>query len=479
MSLFSFSRKSKKTDLPAPSKVEIDTMVNLLPGKLNVSIQTHEVSWQEKQLPCLSYVTDGLAAVGQKELVLTLENQGGLEQPYPAIPLEFFKMVYKAASEGSFVEEGGRTVFRQPFLGKMAIIYMKRPDEISGLYTPEEYLNMILLTEKEMDAVNRYGYQRILSMLGNVYRHYPCPFWNDLSRKELSLTSLYKKSFLNQAYGFILSESTVTQVDNEVILKITKGAVGVDKVPAANAPIAILPSLDLSAEGCFTWDSTQLSIISPYTDVAQLKRIGGCFLLLIANQDTPLVKVIEDGFALLMTNQQWQQFWKAVFAEQTFDLKMPGNELSFSLEWVAQVNQREEIPISDFHNPIDHNVYSGQWKTVQPDTVAETTGKVQVENLRVISNQATVSGNVDGETLGVYARKIGDAVSGLPCNENGGHFVIQVTLSQSSPPLIELAFENTVSQDYVQDVYKTVNAIGGINTKKNDVVFQINMLITQ
>ncbi len=338
MSFFKFWSKANVPVSQAVPMTEVDTTITLIPGKLSVFIKTHEISWQDQKVQCLSYVSNGFAPLGQKELVLTLQDKGGFEGPYPELPLEFFKTVYQLSSEGRFVEEGDRTEFKKTFLGKKAIIYMKRPDEIPGLKTPEDYLSMILLTEKETDAVNRYGYQRILSMLGNVYRHYPCPYWNDLSRKELSLSEIYKTSLLNQAYGIPLSKSTVTQVGNKVILKISRGAESLEKLPSAEIPIALFPSLDLSADGCYTW-SPQLSIISPHTDASQLTGIGGCFLLLIAGQDAPLVRVFEDGFALLMTNKQWTAFWKAFQNQTSFSIEAYGDNLSFSVEWVDQVNQ--------------------------------------------------------------------------------------------------------------------------------------------
>lgn len=479
MSFFTFRNKAKIPILRTVPNTEVDTTITLIPGKLVVFIKTHEISWHDQKLQCLSYVTSGLAQLGQKELVLTLEDKGGLERPYPESPLEFFNTVYHLSSEGRFVEEGGATEFKKTFLGKKAIIYMKRPDEISGLKTPEDYLCMILLTEKEIDAVNHYGFQRILSILGNVYRHYPSPYWNDLSRKELSLSEIYETSFLNQAYAIPLSKSTVTQIGDKVILKISRGAEVVKKLPSATIPIAILPSLDLSADGCFTWNPEQLSIISPYTDASQLTGIGGCFLLLVPDQDTPLVRVIEDGFALLMTNKQWKQFWKAFQTQKPFSIESYGDDLSFSVEWVDQVNQREKIPYSDFHNLFDQKVYSAQWMTVQSDTISLDTGKVQMEFIRMISDNATFSGNVDGEVLGGYAKLVADAVSGIPHSGSSGRFVIQVTLSHSSLPVIEIAFENTVSENYLQKVYESANAVEGITTKKENIIFQINMVIKE
>ena len=481
MSFWPFKKK-ETAEKPSSSIIsEVDTTITLIPEKLDVRIKTHNISYNGITFQCLSFVTKGLAPLGQKELVLTLEHKNDVPQPYPQLPLDFFKTVYHYASEGSIVEEGGKTEFGNTFLGKKAVIYIIGQDEISGLQTPKEYLSMILLTEKEIEAVNRYGYLRVLSMLGNLYAYYPTPFWNDLSRMELSVGEFIETSILNNFNGLPLSKSIVTQIGEEVQLKIAKGTPMLEEAPPRSMPVAILPSLDASADACYTWNPEQLKVITTYTDITQINKISGCFIGLLAEQETSLVRIIEDGFVILMTNNQWEKFWKAYLNQQPFSIEPSGEGLSFSMEWREEVNEKKEIPYTDFYNPIDQKTYSAQWNLVTPEVPTSSNNRVEAEYLRLITDQGTISENIDTEEMGIYARLIIEEVDKIPNDkiEGSGKFIIQVTLSSTSSPLFEIAAEKKLSavDEYFKEVHEKVSALDGLKTKKDNVVFQINYVV--
>lgn len=475
----------KKKNLVAPNfpnaGVEVDTTIALIPEKLEVRIKTHEVSYNDRTIQCLSYVTQGLAPLGQRELVLTLEFKNDLPEPYPKTPFDFFITVHHLASEGRIVEEGGRSEFTDTFLNRKAAIYIKGPSEIQGLNTPQDYLSVILITNKELEAYNQYGYLRILSLLGNVYRYYPTPFWNDISRKELPLSSVNENSILNNVNCLWLTKSTVTQIGNQIHLKMAKDIPMLEEKPPTSMPVAILPSLDMSADACYVWNPDQLMVITPYTDVAQITKTGGCFVALVAEQESAFIRIIEDGFGIFMTNKQWKKFWKAYDKRQPFSIELPGESLSFSLEWVEQINEKEKVPFTDFYNPFDQKTYSGQWEGVDPiESTSTDDEKVRVEYIRMITDNGTVSENIDATELGYYAGLISNEVSTIPSDEieGSGRFIVQVTLSSASEPEVRLVYEKTLSADnYFQKVKEKVNALEGLNTKKENIVFHVNFIV--
>ncbi|MBK6901483.1 MAG: hypothetical protein IPH04_01380 [Saprospirales bacterium] len=190
--------------------------------------------------------------------------------------------------------------------------------------------------------------------------------------------------------------------------------------------------------------------------------------------------VVEDGFAVMVTNQNWDRFWEAFIAREPFFLKGEKGEMSFSVEWVDQINIRPEVPISEFYNPVDRQLYAAKWRTVNPEKEFESHNpRVEVELLRVITDEHTSSYNIEGEALGAYSRRGYEEALKIPYGEGekGGKYIVQITLSKDEKPKIEMASEEGISPDYLDQVYKAISAIPGIHTKKDEVVFQLNFLV--
>ena len=209
-----YSRDFNQTLLPA--------WFELIPGKLSVQVYKHSIQTVNGLVPCWSYVTDGLWAHGQKELILTLrrsesdeltalsDSEEGASLPNPdGAPPQYgtqgvqasastqftpdfhqyifgiFPEVYRFAAQGQLVYEGDCSWFGpQGFLGNSdwaAFVYI-RPQILQGIEVSSPLLAVILITAEEFEVYKKFGLTRILAHLGRASVYYPCPPWSERSR---------------------------------------------------------------------------------------------------------------------------------------------------------------------------------------------------------------------------------------------------------------------------------------------------------
>jgi hypothetical protein len=89
---------------------EADTRRDLAGGALHARVVAHTVETPVESVPCWTYVTDGLLAVGQKELTLTVAREAGENSPPPS-PFGFFETAWELAKSGRIVDVGDFTKF--------------------------------------------------------------------------------------------------------------------------------------------------------------------------------------------------------------------------------------------------------------------------------------------------------------------------------------------------------------------------------
>ena len=89
-----------ETELTWPVRVEV------VPGKLSVRIYRHDVDTQHGPIACWSYVTQGLTALQQTEIVFTLRRDAGEpSDAFPRDPLQLFAAIHPLAEAGQRVAD--------------------------------------------------------------------------------------------------------------------------------------------------------------------------------------------------------------------------------------------------------------------------------------------------------------------------------------------------------------------------------------
>src|SRR5262245_25725283 len=146
--------------------------VVLAPGKLGARIFFCEINSGAGPVPCWVYVTEGLAAFGQREIAFALrimphENAG---TPPPDV-LHFYSTVLGLAEQGRLVDAGGFSGFGPGgFLGDpnlRGVGYLRNHPYL-GLPAPADALVAIALMGIELEVAQQFGATRVAARLGQA-----------------------------------------------------------------------------------------------------------------------------------------------------------------------------------------------------------------------------------------------------------------------------------------------------------------------
>lgn len=321
----------------SPSKETFPIEIEIIPSKLIVTISEHQipVTMENNNTSALSFVTKGLRDIEQQELFFVLKTHKIDPSDIPQDPLHFFAQVYQLAQKGQRVRKHDVTQFgKKDMWGWKGIVYASPPPHLQK-ELPSGCLCMVLLSLEEVQAVQSFGALRILSMLGKQARYYPYPYWTDHHRANLLIQAI-KDSLLSKVNRINLPEAVVTLIKNEhIYLKVLK-EIAIDfpeeTFPSA-IPIGILPTLDVKADACLTWsfDTNVPEAITLPNSKGLV--IGGCMLVIIGEQTQNSSRILEDGFALLLTNKEWKRFWLAFENKTIYELETSSEVMNFSLIW--------------------------------------------------------------------------------------------------------------------------------------------------
>jgi hypothetical protein len=166
--------------------------IQLLPkGRLKALIYHHPIkSMISGSIWCWTYVSQGLAQLGQKEVVFTVKRRVAIEgeNQYDQEPLKWFEFLYSLAQERKIVDNFQQTIFQAPsFLGRpdfTMVLYcpLGTLDNVPKSYLPDQGLQVIPLTSTEAEVAKCYGSMRPLAQLGSSERRFPFPPWIDRDR---------------------------------------------------------------------------------------------------------------------------------------------------------------------------------------------------------------------------------------------------------------------------------------------------------
>jgi hypothetical protein len=288
-----------------PQPIQNPITIRLKPdGALRAFVYTHEMATEQRIL-CWTYISQGLAALGQKEVVFTVRHKPHeAPQSYPSGPLNWFELLYSLAQQGQFAnEEYAITQFSaQEFLGRtdIGMIVYTRPQSLGSLPAnalPEEYLQAIPLTQSEKDVAMRFGTLRALSQLGRSVRYFPHPPWFDTERKPVIGLEDLSESIIGKCATVSVSGVHAVKEGDDIRLIVRPRAHQrfVNALTqVSQMPFAILPDLFRDSDSCLTWRNGQRE---PSAIGTSLKCTSLCFLVICPQQPSSLLKLTEDGFS--------------------------------------------------------------------------------------------------------------------------------------------------------------------------------------
>jgi Domain of unknown function (DUF3480) len=323
--------------------------IELIPKELNVRIYFHDMRGQSGfPVPCWTYVTDGLRSYRHPELVLTVVRaKDERPQDFPRDILTYFKDVHRFARAGYTVTIGGRTLLAEGsagFFGRpdfTAIVYTA-PIPIEGIDT-RDHLTAIVLTSEEWSVAETCGLTRVLANLGLAYRFYPTTPWCDRTRASvISKEPVNKGSLLPKMQHMTLEGAQLCADGENILLKLPHSTaesvkLTISKISTNDPCFALCTYADPEADCCLVWKPGQKApaAIGPTEkESVQSKRTGN-YIGFVGGRTENEVKLVEDGFMFLLTNDSWNRIRKALVSATAVSVPMKNKESpNLTVKWL-------------------------------------------------------------------------------------------------------------------------------------------------
>ena len=397
-------------------KDQFPQSVEAIPGKLRVKIFLHDLKYESEMIPCWSYLTDGLLAQHQKEIIFTLRREKGQKpEDYPREPLELFGAIFHFAEQGNLVDLGGMTRFGEPgFLGDKEIrgLGYIEPEDFLGIDTGDvSPLGAIILKGDEAQIAWDQSLTRIAAMIGMTYRYYPCPPWSDATRKPVISLTKAQDSVLGQITRFVVQASFYEE-RNHIFLLIrpasqTKFRELFNEV-SEDRPIAICTNPDARANACLVWRPGQNQPLAITPSGSDGSRKTGAFLCFLPEQPENEIRTMEDGFFLLLTDKNWQAIRSALASANDLEIPFPGQAGSgISISWQKGKSYTSSATGETF--------LADSWVTYEPQPQADAPPAKHRDSVKLIHTvflapDRVLAARTSAEDLAAYLERIEDAL---------------------------------------------------------------------
>lgn len=381
---------------------ELPAVVEVVPGALVCTVYITEIKGHSETVPCWVFVTSGLQAHGQREVVFMVRIPKGTPNTIVTTePLRMAATLLQLSSEGRTVDQGGLTELQGAgYLGAPAILYVEAPI-IEGVDTNAGSLLAFRLTEGELQVVKHFGPTRFLAFLGKGFRHYPFPPWSDPMRPELVNPSKFKGSILEKVPRLLVKGWAKMRAD-KIVLELKESeaeslATALEQLPN-EAGFCLQTLIDPTADGCLVWTPGQKepSAITPPSSTGQ--RLCGAFVMVVPQQKDDQVQLYEDGFALTMTDSSVLAFRKALCQQSSFEFAGSSAGFGFSLVWAS----------NKYVSPFDGQVYraEGTFRTHEPTEHKPSADSITLKNIVLLTSEQEMGQRITVEALSTYCKQI-------------------------------------------------------------------------
>jgi hypothetical protein len=311
---------------------------DVLDNRVTAIAFPHEIQTSKGVVPCWSYVSRGLCAFGQKEIVITLRQPNGApREGRPLGPIHFLRAIAPLAAQGRIVEAGDFTETGPTGLWGHAALrgVTYAPASLSGIPLPLHSLAAIALFQQELDTAKQFGALRVLARIGRAFEYYPTAPWCDSSREAVTVPG--EETILDKG-GRARFKGTYAVTDgSQIVLRMRRSEVSVISKALAGAlrtvGLALLASLDVRAEGCLAWSPGQTGPYAIVPPGSRGRRVSGCFVLLLPDQREDGGQIFEDGFVVFLTGTDWDRLLSALRSGEAMTLPATMQGKGFALEW--------------------------------------------------------------------------------------------------------------------------------------------------
>ncbi|MFO0601811.1 MAG: hypothetical protein U0324_01495 [Polyangiales bacterium] len=397
--LFGRGPKEPPPAKPAPAWPAV---VEIVPGELVARVWHHDVPSPRGAVPCVSIVSDGLRRHGQQEVVFTLRRRPEEEgDGFPESPIQLIEQFAHLAAEGRTVTVGDGTEFRgDPPMGRHLIYAQAQP--LAGVDVPHDALAAVLVTDAELRAWKEFGALRVLARKGQAASWFPFPPWSDRDDRGVDFRDEFAQSFLTRCPTTSLASADVTKEGDRFVLRVAPP--GREHLAAAaegareGGALGLLPSLSPNADACLVWAPGQTGPEAISAPAAQGRRVGGCFLVVVG-EGSDALRVLEDGFAVTLSDANWRGFLDALAGWRPWSCECRGATLAF-----------EPLP-EVFESPFGERVHaSGGWRSYTPDAPQPRGPAPRLEGTTLLTPEEEIAAAVSIEALSRHLLTVEAAV---------------------------------------------------------------------
>lgn len=322
---------------------------DLLPGRLAMSATEHRLSTAGGALECWSFVSDGLAALGQKELVFTFARQRDESiDPLAGQVGRLLITIHSLAAAGRIVEIGSFTEFgERRFLGERGprgLAYL-RAQPLEGVTLPDRALAAIPLMGDEVETLKHFGMTRVAARLGERYRYYPWPPWWDRDRAVIAAVAGDDASVLRfTPHGvmqglYVSVEGPGGTLGSHLSIRLLASSrdlitQALDQFPTGSGA-TLVGEPDPGADALMVWRPGQTEPAVIGLAGSPTRRIAACFLMIVSEASSDSILVREDGVAVLLSNTSLSRVVEALRAARPFQARTE-NDWTLSVEWMPE-----------------------------------------------------------------------------------------------------------------------------------------------
>lgn len=225
------------------------------------------------------------------------------------------------------------------------LVYAEHSDAPGGALTA------VLLNADELRLAKTVGASRVLSRLGEATLEYPFPYTSVRNRLSVALPG-DEQSMVMQVPRLFSPNLSLTLFGEKLLVTCVRGTAdrlrdNLDQLPTGSG-LAFLTNPSSRANGRLVWKPGQdaTSAITPPGSSGDC--LTGNMLIVAPGEDQDVVRVHEDGFALIATSATWDALQSALVEECDFELPASDGGLALQLE---HVDANTYLPVGGVRGP--------------------------------------------------------------------------------------------------------------------------------
>lgn len=316
----------------------------LVTGEIFVDIYKHILPSTPPRA-AWSIVTDGLKKHGQNEVIMTIMQEAGeSDDQVPVDALLYLRLLPDLAKQKKIVSGGERTALSgREFLAPQfkGLLYVPA-ESFNGIELSEGTLAAVPVTAPELQVWELSGPSRVMARLDKEGRYYPYLTWCDRHRESVFTkeeAEIVAKSSITKSAHLLAFDAGALRQKDKCVLYLSKaaGAKLYDDLSRVPSGAAIMLSLGVPAvaNALMVWNppgASEIDAVGPAGSDAT--RLAGTFIELLPGLPDNEVHIVEDGFALMLTSEKWDELKNCLKTGSNFDLPLKGkSNAHFLLQW--------------------------------------------------------------------------------------------------------------------------------------------------